>query len=279
VVLAANQYGNANYLRASEVTTSFTVAKGTQTIGAFSPILAKTFGNAPFEIDMPISSISHLPVSVSVRSGPATISGNTVTITGAGTVVLAANQAGDAYYEAATEVTTSFTVAKVAQTIGAFSPIAATTFGKAAFEVTPPTSSSNLPVKLSIKSGPATFSNNIVTLTGAGTVVIAANQAGNVNYNAAPELTTTFSVARGVQTIGTFAGIANRNFGSPSFAVTAPRASSNLPVTLSVKSGPATISNNIVTLTGAGTVVIAVNQVGNANYLPVAEVTTSFTLG
>jgi len=52
----------------------------------------------------------------------------------------------------------------------------------------------DLPVILSVKSGPATLSGNTVTLTGAGTVVLAANQAGNENYNAAPEVTTSFNV-------------------------------------------------------------------------------------
>ncbi len=53
---------------------------------------------------------SGLPVALSVKSGPATISGNMVTVTGVGTVVLAANQGGSAVYNPATEVTTSFTV-------------------------------------------------------------------------------------------------------------------------------------------------------------------------
>jgi formylglycine-generating enzyme required for sulfatase activity len=277
VLVGANQAGNADYLPATEVTTSFTVAKGLQTISAFNPIVGKVFGNAPFAVVSPTSS-SKLPVTLSVKSGPATISGNTVTITGAGIVVLAANQVGDTKYLPASEVTTSFTVSRWAQTIGAFSPISAKTFGDSAFAVTPPTSSSNLPVKLSIKSGPATIYNNIVTLTGAGAVVIAANQTGNDNYNATTEVTTSFTVLKATQTIDAIASVGNKTFGDASFAVTAPSASSALPVTLSVKSGPAIILGNTVTLTGAGTVVLAANQAGNDNYNAATEVTTSITV-
>ncbi|MEI6377665.1 MAG: hypothetical protein WCO97_10775 [bacterium] len=43
-------------------------------------------------------------------SGPAAISGNKVTLTGEGMVVLATNQSGNANYTAAPEVTTSFSV-------------------------------------------------------------------------------------------------------------------------------------------------------------------------
>jgi len=49
-------------------------------------------------------------VIFSVLSGPGSITGNTLTITGVGTVVVAANQAGNANYTAATQVAESVTV-------------------------------------------------------------------------------------------------------------------------------------------------------------------------
>jgi sulfatase modifying factor 1 len=84
-----------------------------QTISPFEFIPNKKLGDAAFPILTPISS-SSLPVSVGVKSGPATISANnTITLTGSGTVVLAANQNGDAQYIAAEEVTTEFQVVNV----------------------------------------------------------------------------------------------------------------------------------------------------------------------
>jgi hypothetical protein len=131
-----------------------------------------------------------------VKSGPATISGNTATITGVGTVILAANQSGDANYLSVTEVTTSFTVSKATQTIGAFTAISPKKLGSAPFAVTSPLASSKLPVVLKVKSGPANISGNTVTVTGVGTVVLAANQAGNDNYMSAREVTTSFKVTK-----------------------------------------------------------------------------------
>lgn len=55
-----------------------------------------TYGAAP--IPLSASSSSGLPVSFSVVSGPAAINGSTLTITGGGTVVVAANQAGNSTY-------------------------------------------------------------------------------------------------------------------------------------------------------------------------------------
>lgn len=246
-----------------------------QTIGAFASIPPKVFGAASFAVALPAAS-SKLPVTLSVKSGPATISGNKVTITGVGTVVMAANQAGNSNYAAAPEVTTSFVVSKAAQTIRSFSKISPKTFGSVPFAVTIPSASSKLPVTLSVKSGPASISGNVVSVTAVGTVVLAANQVGNENYNSAPEVTVSFIVAKATQTIGAFAKISSKTVSAAPFAVTAPSSNRGLPVTLSVKSGPATISGNIVTLTGAGTVVLAANQAGTANYLAAKEVTTRF---
>jgi hypothetical protein len=58
------------------------------------------------------------------------------------------------------------------------------------------TASSGLPVALAIVSGPATISGNTITLTGTvGTVTVSANQAGNAQYNPAPQVLRTFTVS------------------------------------------------------------------------------------
>jgi hypothetical protein len=63
-----------------------------------SPVDPKTYGDAPFTVSA--SSSSGLPVVLSV-SGPAELAGNTVTLTGAGKVVIKAQQPGDAAYKGA----------------------------------------------------------------------------------------------------------------------------------------------------------------------------------
>jgi hypothetical protein len=54
---------------------------------------------------------SGLTVTFAKVSGPATVTGKTVTLTGAGTVTIRAYASGDADYNAATPVDRSFTVA------------------------------------------------------------------------------------------------------------------------------------------------------------------------
>ena len=81
--------------------------KAAQSIN-FSPIGNKTYGDPPFALSATAS--SGLPVSFAVLSGPATLAGNTLTITGVGVVTVRASQNGDANYEAAADVTQSFTI-------------------------------------------------------------------------------------------------------------------------------------------------------------------------
>lgn len=178
----------------SGVDSSLPGGTASQTIAPFAVVPTQVFTNGAKVTIIPPVATSGLPVTMTVKSGPATISGSTLTLTGVGTVVLAANQAGNASYLAAPEVTTSFVV-KSSQTIAAFAPITGKTSKSAPFAVTVPKASSGLPVTLTVKSGPATISGTTVTLKGAGTVVLAANQAGNTSYAAAPELTVTFTAA------------------------------------------------------------------------------------
>ncbi len=81
----------------------------------------------------------------------------------------------------------------IAQSI-AFNPLAGKTYGDSAFALSA-TASSGLPVSFSVVSGPASLSNNMLTITGAGSVTVAASQAGNTNYAPAADVQRMFNVS------------------------------------------------------------------------------------
>ncbi len=89
------------------------VTKLPQTI-TFGSLASKTFGDAPFSISATAS--SSLTVSFAVTSGPATLSGTNLTLTGVGTVTIRASQAGNTTYDAAPNVDQSFNVSAVSGT-------------------------------------------------------------------------------------------------------------------------------------------------------------------
>src|SRR5205823_1843493 len=111
--------------------------------------------------------------------------------------------------------------------------------------------------------------------TGAGSCTIDAAQGGNANYNAAPGVSRTFSIAKANQTI-TFNALANKTFGDADFNVSAT-ASSGLPVSFTA-TGNCTIAGNTVHLTGAGSCTITAAQPGNANFNAAANVPQTFTI-
>ena len=92
-------------------TLSVTAAAQTITFGALPNV---TYGVGP--ITLGASASSSLPVSYAV-TGPATVAGSTLTITGAGLVTVTASQAGNTDYAAATPVSQPFTVNQASQTV------------------------------------------------------------------------------------------------------------------------------------------------------------------
>ena len=136
--------------------------------------------------------------------------------------------------------------------------------------------SSGLSVSLSVLSGSATLSNNVLSITGTGTVTVRASQSGNDSFDAAPDVTNSFNAVKADQAI-TFALPPDKSVDNAPFALNAT-ASSGLMVTFSIVSGPATVSSNVVTLTGAGTVTVRASQSGNTNYNAALDVARTFVV-
>ena len=150
----------------------------------------QTLGTPPFTV----AAVSNSPGSItySVVSGPATLAGSTVTLTGAGTVQLLATQAASGSY-AAGSATATFLVLKQSQTISFTAPPSPIPVGAPTITLVA-TATSGLPVSFTLVSGPATLNGASLTVTGAGLVTIAASQAGNAHYAAAPTVTQTILV-------------------------------------------------------------------------------------
>ena len=98
-----NPYPSGVYVQANNQVQT----QANQTI-TFAPLVNKTYGEPPFAVSATAS--SGLNVSFNILSGPATLSGNNVTLTSTGTVIVRASQAGNASYYAAPNVDQPFTV-------------------------------------------------------------------------------------------------------------------------------------------------------------------------
>jgi hypothetical protein len=236
---------------------------------SFAHVGNQVYGGAPFAVSA--SSASTGAVTYTVGSGPATVSGARVTLTGVGTLVLSASQAATADYAAATAAT-SFIVTAELPTLS-FAPIANQVYGGAPFAVSASSASTGA-VTYTVVSGPATVAGAVITLTGVGTVALGASQAATADY-AAATAATSFTVSAEVPTLS-FAPIANQTFGVAPFVVAATSLS-NGTLVYAIISGPATLSGSTVTLTGPGTVVLGASQAASGNFAA-ATATASFAV-
>jgi len=233
---------------------------------ALVAVPAKVYGSAPFPISATSKSIG--TIVYSVTSGPATISGNMLTLTGIGAVHLRAAQAATTNYVAAT-ATTYFNVTPLAPTIS-FTAVPNQTFGNPPITLNA-SSNSPAPIAYALVGGWAILSGNTITFARPDTLTISAHQAAVGNF-AAGSAEISFTVAAEPVTLA-FAALPAKVYGTS--APFADSASSGV-ISYSVVGGPATVSGHTMTLTGPGTVQLAAGQAAAGDFAAGAA-TTTFT--
>ncbi|MBX2920706.1 MAG: T9SS type A sorting domain-containing protein [Chitinophagaceae bacterium] len=269
VTIRASAPGNAYFNAPPDVVRTFRVLPNlqTQTL-AFDIIPTQTFGDPP--VLLSAMSNSNLPVTYVVVSGPGTIKGDSLLITGAGEIVVKAIQEGNNSYAPASAEQT-IVVAKANQTI-TIDLIPAKTFGDPPVPLSA-TSNSNLPVTYVVVSGPGTIKGDSLLITGAGEIVVKAVQEGNSNYTSAAD-EQTIIVNKAFQTL-TFDPIPSQPY-TQEPVILSGSSSSGLPVVYTVVSGPATVTGNSLLMTGTGTVVVQAALPGDNNYVAADTVRRTF---
>ena len=219
---------------------------------------------------------SGLPVSFEVVSGAAELSGQTnLTYRSFGSVTVRAMQAGSVNYAAATAVTQSFDVVRVAQQELAFTPVTPQTYAATQTLSTAGGSGTGI-VEYAVLSGSGRIEGgtNLIAAAGSGTISIRAYKASDAKYES-KSVTAQVVCAKASQ-IMTFPKPDDTTVTNTT--VLTASTSSGLGVTYRVISGPAQL-NTATTLvyTAQGEVSVAADQSGNNNWLP-ASATQSFTV-
>jgi hypothetical protein len=199
---------------------------------------------------------------------------STAAPTNAGDYTASASFGGDINHTASSD-SKPYSISKANQTItvGTHAPSVAafnTSFTVAAG------SSSGLPVTYGSSGACTNVGATFTTTSAAGTCTVSYDQAGNGNYNVAPQVTETVTARKADQLI-TFNPLANKTFGDADFPVSAA-ASSGLSVSFAA-SGQCTVTGSTVHLTGAGGCTVTASQGGDSNYNAAADVQQSFSIG
>jgi uncharacterized repeat protein (TIGR01451 family) len=258
----------------SIVTTTLTAAPATGTYGGTANLSATltdgTNGISGKSISFTLNGNSAGSATTNA-SGVATISNASLTGINAGSYPtgVGASFAGDSGYTSSNS-TAALTVNKADQTI-TFNALADKTYGDADFSVSA-TASSGLTVSFAA-SGNCTVSGSTVHITGAGSCTITASQAGNSNYNAAPNVGRTFNIAKANTT--TTVTVSNASFdGNPhggTASVTGP-AGLNQGLTVSYSGRNTTVYGPSTTApTAAGDYTASASYAGDSNYNPSSD--------
>lgn len=260
------------------VTFSLTNLKGDQTIAINTHAPATAIYNTSFTVAATAS--SGLAVTYS-SSGVCTNSGAMFTMTsGTGTCTVKYDQAENSNYNAAPQITETVNAQKANQTIN-FGALVDKTFGDADFNVSATGGASGNPVTFN-PSGNCTSSGtngSTIHLTGAGSCTITASQAGDSNYNAAPNVQQSFNIAKASTSTTvsssinpsdfgqnvTFTATVTSGAGTPTGTVQFKDGNSNLGAPQPLNgSGVAQITTSTLT---AGTHTITAEYSGDATFL------------
>jgi uncharacterized protein YhjY with autotransporter beta-barrel domain len=285
--LTADQAGNANYSAAPQATLDVNIGQATQTITSFvaNPAAPVYAPGGTFAVSATGGASGNPVVFASTTTGVCTVSGDTVTIVSAGTCGLTANQAGNASYSAAPQATLDVSISVASQTITNFTanPAAPVYAPNGTFSVSATGGASTSPVVFaSTTPGVCTVSGSTVTMVSGGSCGLTADQAGDGNYSAAPQVTLDVTIGLASQAITGFAANPTAPVYAPSgtFSVSATGGASGNPVVFaSTTPAVCTISGSTVTMVAAGSCSLTADQAGNASYSAAPQVTLAVSIG
>jgi hypothetical protein len=190
-----DQAGNSSYNPATEVTETVTALKASQTISVTTHAPANAVYGTSFGI---AATAAGGAVSFSTAGACTNVTATVTMTSGTGTCTVKYDQAGDANYTAATQVTESTTAQKATQSIN-FAAISDHTYGDADFDPGA-TASSGLTVSYGA-TGNCLIVSGQVHLVGAGSCTVTASQIGDANYSAASDVQHGFSIGKASLTI------------------------------------------------------------------------------
>jgi hypothetical protein len=266
-LIQATKGGDSNYSSTTSAAATFTFTKATQSI-TFTDPADITYGTSPSTLTA--TSTSTLTVAfTAATSGVCSVSGTTVTVVSVGTCTINANQAGNADYEAASQVVQSFAISKASQTV-TFTAPSDITYGDTPASLSAISTSGLTVAFTTATSGVCTVSGTTVTVVSVGTCTINANQAGNTNFEPASQVAQSFTIAKATPNLSNFANLSKTTANAP-FTLSPPTVANSLPGSFtytSATTATATISGATVTLGSAGTTVITATftPTDTANY-------------
>lgn len=280
VGVVAYQDGDATWSNTESGVTNYFVGRASQHVGLTNDPAGTNF-HTTNTVALYGTAASVLPVSYNVVSGNAHLTTNeidgttnVVVFDGAGEVGVAAYQDGSEFWLAGVSGTTNFFVTKTVQSVSFTNYPAGSNFVFSNVVALYGTATSRLPVVFIVLDGSAHLTTNTsdgatnwLVFDSTGGVRVACYQSGNAIWESALSDVTNYVVSKAAQSI-TFSTTPTSYVQTATVELSAV-ASSGLPCTYEVVSGPGTINYGSVTnltFSDTGEVVVAAQQAGDGNW-------------
>ena len=271
--VTVTQVEDSNY-RSAKASMTITINKADPGIGNFNNI-NKTYGDPNFEIIDPSKNNLNNSnfIYSSSNSNIASVTGKTISINQAGSVIISATLPADNNFNA-TVVSTTLNINKSSQTISIGS--LPTTLPLKDFNTISllSSSTSGTPVNISLANGsaatlngtPGNYNLQSIQQTGLVTITFYVDENSSVNYSSA-SVVLVVDVVKVNQNI-TFDS-SPTNYFNYSENLSIPiqaSASSSLPLSYNLISGNASLNSNIISVNGTGQISVELKQIGNNQF-------------
>ncbi|GHT01699.1 hypothetical protein AGMMS49525_03180 [Bacteroidia bacterium] len=240
----------------------------------FPAIPAKTYGDAVITLSEKTN--ANLTISYqSSNTAVATVSGNRLTVKGAGTADITATQnSSTTHFTAATPVTQTLIVNKAPLTVTAENK--SREYGAANPNLTYSISGFKNSETQSVIDVLPTVATTATQTSNAGNYAITASGASDNNYDFG-YTNGTLTIEKAAQTITFISGISIKKYGDASFTI-AQTSSGLTPTIVSSDPSKLVVANNTAYIVGTGTFALTASQSGNINYLPAPDAVTTVTV-
>ena len=282
-VIEANQGSDSNYNAANQLTQIVSVAKGLQSVSFTStpPSLRPVQGT--FYTPSASGSASSIPIVFTIAPQASTlcsINKGVISFLAVGDCVVYADQAGNSNWNAASRVTQIFDITKGEQVITYLSSAPTdAAVGGASYTPTALGGAGTKQVTFGVSelsTDICSVANGEVSFQAAGECLIVANQASDINYNAATPVVQSIQVGRGSQAISFSSIFIAARVEGTSYRPVSTGGLSVSPARFSIASistGICEIVDGNVYFHLVGDCEIELNQDGDANYKPAESVT------
>lgn len=278
---------SSNFTSGTTTTMVLTVGQATNPITWTQSLVSLAFGAAPITLSATAGSGANIAYSTN-NSSICAVSGSTLTIVGAGTCTVTANQAGDTNYATATAVSKTFTVTQAANSITFAAAPTGLTYGETGQTRTVSASATSGTIVYSTLSLTCSVnaSTGVVSIISAGSCAVTASVTGvSANYLTATAATQTLTIAPAATSAQAWANASMSYVPSATFALVPPAVSS-LAVTGSVAGSWSYVSSDATVAAVAGGSNLNVLKPGTATvtgtFTPtdssIAPTSSSFTL-